>query len=89
MIDALVYFFRDVLIGDPVIFGVMILITMLLFLFLSRTSLEQITTFMILPIYALNQSGYLAGAIAGSLWALIAILAGFVFFKNIRNIMGG
>lgn len=89
ILDSLNYFLRDVLIGDPIIYGVLILLSVALILLISRTNFDQIITFLIIPTYGLMQTGYLAGAIASSLWALIVILAGLVFFKNIRNVMGG
>ena len=81
--------FRDVIIGDPVVYGLLLALILLVLLFVSRTPLEIIISFMILPVYAIKELGYLAGPLAMSVWALIVIMAGFVFFKNIRNLMGG
>lgn len=81
--------FRDVIIGDPVFYGLLIVLSIAIILFIARTPLDQIITFLILPVYGVRELGYLAGPVAASLWALIAIMAGFVFFKNIRNVMGG
>ena len=81
--------FRDVIIGDPVVYGLLLALILLVLLFVSRTPLEIIISFMILPVYAIKELGYLTGPLAMSVWALIVIMAGFVFFKNIRNVMGG
>jgi len=80
--------FRDTIIGDPIVFGVLIVLILAIMLFISRTPLELIISFMILPIYAVKEMGYLAGPLATSIWALIVIMAGFVFYKNISKLMG-
>jgi len=80
--------FRDTIIGDPIVFGVLIVLILAIMLFISRTPLELIISFMILPIYAVKEMGYLAGPVAASLWALIIIMGGFVFYKNISKLMG-
>lgn len=81
--------FRDVIIGDPIIYGVLLVLLIAIVLFIARTPLDQILTFLILPVYGIKEAGYLAGPIAMSIWPLIAIMAGFAFFKNIKEIMGG
>lgn len=87
--DYIASLFRDVIIGDPILYGIMLVLIIAIVLFIARTPLDQILTFLILPVYGIKEAGYLAGPIAMSVWALIAIMAGFAFFKNIRAIMGG
>lgn len=88
IIDAVIMFLRDTVIGNPVFFALISLFIFGLFLIISRTGFDNIFSFLLIPAFYLNDSGYFVGIYAAITWGIMLIIAGSILFRNIKKLVG-
>jgi hypothetical protein len=84
LIDAVIYFFSDVVFGNATLFAIMFMLFCAVLLIICRTHIDSILVFMLVPIWFFKNN-LLAGAIGIGIVGVIVLFDSYILFKNIQK----
>lgn len=83
-INGFIYLFSNTILGSSLLFMLLFIFILAIFLLISKSSLEQIMIFILIPLYSAKDT-LLTGLLGMSFLAIVGFIDAYILFKNISS----